>query len=551
MNHKLQRFLHAAFFTLLAVVTLVALFYAEEDWRGARAWNATKRDLKARGESVDPTDFIPPSVPDEQNLAMAPLFVRMFRYKVSPKTQQLTFDGDYSLHNETFDTLSTIPWGAYHQGSPHPVNSGTWTTGHTLDLSRVQTYYRQRKDFPQPPQPGIPADDVLLALTHYQPLLDELAQAAAKRPSTRFPVNWTLHPVWGIALPHYNTIQSLMTTLRLRAVAELDANQLPDARRDITLMFRLRQTMENDPTIIATLVDSTCFYLLLQPVWEGLAARKWTAEDLDTLRTNLRGINILREYQQAVRAERAFFQARWPEDLQDMTQARALVKELPLMTGDDPHLSWMEEQLWGTLPYWPRGWYEQNAAVASRYLQADWIDLVDPPKRRMDFARNQVTARTMKDIPGAPYTLLVRTSLPVFSFISNKFAQAQTILDQAATACALEKCYLDHHTYPTTLAELVPTYLDRIPNDVIDDAPMRYRLTTDGRYQLYSIGLDGHDDGGTIAWSADRKWRPASGQPMNDKAPAFPNIDRLHGDWVWQYAPAEPPDPPANTSRLD
>ena len=551
MNPKLRRLLHAAFFSLLAAGTLAALFYAEEDWRGARAWNATKRDLKARGESIDSADFIPPPVPDDQNLAMAPLFVRMYRYKTDSRTRQLTFDHDSNWSdNKTFKTLSTIPWGESRRETPYPVNPGNWTTGHALDLSRVQAYYRQRNDFPQPPQPGTPADDVRLALTRYQPILDELTQAVAERPSTRFPVNWTLRPAAGIALPHYNTIQVLTSTLRLRAVAELAAGQAAAAQRDLALMFRLRQTMENDPFLIPALVDVTCLNLLMQPIWEGLAARQWTAEDLDGLRDRLRGIHILREYQQGVRSERAFFSARWPEDMQNFAQARSMAKEPPSTSGDEPALSPLDRRLWNFLPYWPRGWYEQNAAVASRYLQADWIDTVDPANHRLDFSRNQATAPAMKTIPATPYTLLVRIHLSVFGSIYNKFAQAQTILDQAVTACALEKYFLEQHAYPATLAALVPGYLDRVPDDVIDGAPMRYRLTVDGRYQLYSVGLDGHDDGGTFVWPADRTWRRASNPPTNGKPLAFPTPDRRQGDWIWQYAPAEPPDPPVHTSRL-
>ena len=544
MTSKRRRLLHVAFFTLLALGTLVALFYAEEDWRGARVWNAVKRDLKARGESVDRADFIPPPVPDDQNLAMAPLFVRFYRYKASPRNGQFTFDRNYSLNNETFTTINDMPWGEVHQEIPHPVLSKGWLTGHALALSLMQAYYLQRKEFPHPPQPGTPADDVLLALTHYQPVLDELAQAAAVRPLTRFPANWTLRPVWDISLPQYNIIQILTSTLRLRAVAELTASQPSAARRDLALMFRLRQTMENDPTMIAALADVACLNLLMQPIWEGLAARQWTAADLDALRDSLSRINIVREYQQALRGERVFFAASLPEDLQDAAQARELSK---LMTDTQGGGRW----LWKLLPYWPRGWYEQNAASASHHYQVDWIDAVDPANHRMNFARNQAAEQAMKDLPATPYTLLAQIAQPVFTSVSNKCVQTQAILDQAATACALEHYYLDHHAYPAALAALVPAYLDRMPSDIIDGAPLRYRLTVDGRYQLYSIGLDGHDDGGTIEWPSNRNWQRDAPPLPNGRAHTFPSPVRDKGDWVWQYAPAEPPDPPANTSRLD
>ena len=64
-----QRFL----FALACFVTLIALFYAEEDWRGWHAWNQFKHEWEAKGEHFDFADFIPPPVPDEQNFALAPV----------------------------------------------------------------------------------------------------------------------------------------------------------------------------------------------------------------------------------------------------------------------------------------------------------------------------------------------------------------------------------------------------------------------------------------------------------------------------------------------
>src|ERR1700749_1310395 len=59
---------------VLWTAPLILLFYAEENWRGARAWAATKAAWEAKGESFDYTKLIPPSVPDSENLAALPLF---------------------------------------------------------------------------------------------------------------------------------------------------------------------------------------------------------------------------------------------------------------------------------------------------------------------------------------------------------------------------------------------------------------------------------------------------------------------------------------------
>ncbi|MGB7746129.1 MAG: hypothetical protein WBN75_02450 [Verrucomicrobiia bacterium] len=53
--------------SLAILATLIAIFYAEEDWRGKRAWENCKRELEAKGVVMDWEKLIPPPVPDDQN----------------------------------------------------------------------------------------------------------------------------------------------------------------------------------------------------------------------------------------------------------------------------------------------------------------------------------------------------------------------------------------------------------------------------------------------------------------------------------------------------
>jgi len=67
-----------AIFVLACLVTLVALFYAVENWRGKRAWDQCKRELEAKGEVLDWAAYIPPPVPDDQNIFKAPKMTEWF-----------------------------------------------------------------------------------------------------------------------------------------------------------------------------------------------------------------------------------------------------------------------------------------------------------------------------------------------------------------------------------------------------------------------------------------------------------------------------------------
>ena len=68
-GRSFKRFL----FRLACFVTLIALIYAEEDWRGWHAWQKFKQEWEAKGEQFDLASVIPPPVPDDQNFALTPI----------------------------------------------------------------------------------------------------------------------------------------------------------------------------------------------------------------------------------------------------------------------------------------------------------------------------------------------------------------------------------------------------------------------------------------------------------------------------------------------
>jgi hypothetical protein len=64
---------------------------------------------------------------------------------------------------------------------------------------------------------------------------------------------------------------------------------------------------------------------------------------------------------------------------------------------------------------------------------------------------------------------------------------------------ALSAYRTEHHEYPATLFALIPKFLDRVPNDPYGTGRYRYRRKDEG-YLLYSVGMNGVDDGGPRPW---------------------------------------------------
>ncbi len=63
------------------------------------------------------------------------------------------------------------------------------------------------------------------------------------------------------------------------------------------------------------------------------------------------------------------------------------------------------------------------------------------------------------------------------------------------TAIGLARFKLAQNRYPDKLDELVPRFLDAVPVDLFNSKPIIYKRTADG-YLLYSVGVNGKDDGG-------------------------------------------------------
>src|SRR5438445_13631098 len=60
------------------LITMIALFYGVENWRGRRAWNKIRQKLQADGVAIDFKSYIPKPVPPEQNFAGIPLVKSWF-----------------------------------------------------------------------------------------------------------------------------------------------------------------------------------------------------------------------------------------------------------------------------------------------------------------------------------------------------------------------------------------------------------------------------------------------------------------------------------------
>ena len=474
---------------LAALVTLAAVLITEENWRGKRAWENYKHAAEARGERLDLASIVPPPVADDQNFFCAPV--------VSNALKDSKVFNIYRGDSENW-----------------PTNGGNWQKGKLTDLKQWQDYFRKfsqspagkTNGFPIAAQPQTPAADVLLALSCFDPALEEFRQASL-RPHARMPLNYEKgFEEAGTWLPYLAAEKRWAQFLQLRVFADLQAGQSQAALDDTKLFLRVIDSLRDQPYLISHLVRIAMMAIALQPVYEGLAQHRLDDAQLSELEAALAKEDFLADYKTAMRGERMC----GINALETMRLTREKTSPEP---GNDGGF------VTNSLRWMPSAFFYQNELACARGMERWILPLADVTNRVVSPAAVQraSVAITNELKHYSPYKVLGAMALPAISRSVTRFAWDQAGCDLARVACALERFRLAHGNYPETLDALAPQFIEKLPHDIINGQPLHYRRTDDSQFVLYSIGWNETDDGGQIV--ADKNGR----------------VGWEKGDWVWQY----------------
>jgi hypothetical protein len=91
--------------------------------------------------------------------------------------------------------------------------------------------------------------------------------------------------------------------------------------------------------------------------------------------------------------------------------------------------------------------------------------------------------------------LLIAYMMPAFHNVQQAFDRTEQMQLNVHIAFALAAYQREHGRYPRSLDALVPRYLQRVPGDLFSGKALTYRPSGKG-YLLYSVGINGRDDGG-------------------------------------------------------
>lgn len=119
----------------------------------------------------------------------------------------------------------------------------------------------------------------------------------------------------------------------------------------------------------------------------------------------------------------------------------------------------------------------------------------------------------------SPRNFLAKIIVPSLTPITQR-GEVAAALDLALAACAVERFQIREGKYPEKLEDLVPSFLPSTPTDRLQNGKelIHYHRIRN-RYRLYSVGVNGTDEGGTVEF----------------RLPGGRRIDRNAGDLVWSF----------------
>ncbi|QIF05437.1 hypothetical protein [Roseimicrobium sp. ORNL1] len=493
---------------LIAVIILAGLITAvwwEENWRGQKIWEESCARLRAAGEPVDIADIIPPIIPDEENVAAAPIFAELLAAS-DPNTTRL------GLITEGWATR--VSRSGVRFPTHRPLSPGNLSF---LDLWADS----MRKTFPASPPTGpfqSTSDEVLHFYAQFDGEWNEIHDAL-NRPQCRWPLEYK--DGLEMKVSYLSCLQQLPVTSR-GWIAALAASGHEDAyTKSLVSLLELGHRVEQSPAnLLSYLVGITMSAVTLQAWQNSLPLANLSDEQLLSLQLALQKF-ALRNALVAVQNERVMFLHTYIP-----ASSSYLYKAL---TGS---CSCGTPSRWPDAPRWvnrvedtafhalfiarPRGW--ELADLAS--FQESLVDL---SSGILDSKRDVFVASKVGDMRTEALVLADKSGWFTFSrhALEETASMHQRILQRAASFhatvrcamvwCAAERFRLKYGHFPQAQEQLVPEFLSAPLLDPIDGRPLRYSLKDGNRLLVYSLGWDGKDDAGVrgkrtegdFGWSSD------------------------------------------------
>ncbi len=309
-------------------------------------------------------------------------------------------------------------------------------------------------------------------------------------------------PLLEVRLPHLGPMRELARTLAFDLSLAAEENQPARARDDALALLGMANQLREHRFLICDLVSLAILSLATERVQDVIASKPelFTNDQLHTLAHAFAAFPTDQGPLVRFDGERAFFEDTLQRMFTDDGSGSGRLSPKGFQTyeqlmnsapaGRPPELA---EQLIGPL---------MSVALAPRAAQSRAYQALiafaesqaaTPPWQRtrsLDDEEDQILGQSkLAELRYLPVRLLT----PAFNKVLSSSSILTQTRDALLVAIALELHRRQHHSYPASLDQLVPSLLPSIPRDMYDGGPIKY-LLNDSKPLLYSVGVDRTDN---------------------------------------------------------
>ncbi len=327
--------------------------------------------------------------------------------------------------------------------------------------------------------------DVESLLAKYAREMDVLHEAASMGGKARYNVKFEEGFV--AILPHAQELRTVCRMLCLESYVHAHQGDAHRAAESIHAGLLAAMSLENEPIPVSQVVCAAYIRLMTDTLQELLPNTDFSDKDLAMLQDTVRQYDARRSLRRGLAGVRALaiitFQEPAAADQFAKFDRRQkwLLSALGERTGDlTRYLELMDKVMAAVERPWPE-------AIASASAVSDEAELISEANL-VDHLRYALTS----------------SSFTAHDKFFESLAETEARLRVTDALLAAARHHKRHGRLPSQATDMVPEFLDEIPQDSFSEGPLRLVFDED-RFTVYSMGSNLRDDGGSNDPAVDQE----------------------------------------------
>lgn len=480
---------------LSAVVLTIAVLYSRRSLETYRA------ELMARGEELSPTVWptVPSGAPDNGGPAILNACKELCILTQNPR-RPLPLG---SAGKSVIGMILVAPEreGASFPAEPAPANLSLHIGQKERHGGKAEAMHKREAARTNDDKADVPWTTLARGVALQASSLNEIRNAA------KLPTVQVDHQPSGGAIEF---MPEAARYLSAESLLRLNSGDTASAVENIETQLRMVEVLSSIPMSFA--LHQALFVMESARVstWEALQSEGITAEELRRLQRAWQATRLTSGLANAIRSERARTLEYYslPETISHVSRMHLSNRGLP--HGPQQFGLKIQADIWTGV--WSGLFRFGDERMFLECTQA-CLDVIPSSEDGAIPWRELLTIVRAKEAALHEKMRLWPISFSYFSLRSERvepLALTDTLRNMTLAAIAIRRYQLDHQgDLPSSLGTLVPDYLGEVPRDPLGDGELLYRVQEDG-FLLYSVGLDGEDNGGTNAASLARIFRGSS-----------------------------------------